>query len=185
MTGHECGRDCCAKILGGHLTNMTINELLLPEFENETEKTRKLLERVPFDDPDWKPHEKSMVIGRLAGHIAELPSWANDTVALESLNIEPGFKAFFPRSSEELLKRFDAKVASARTAIAGASDEHLQKVWTLSFDGKPVLSMPRHSILRNLVMNHLIHHRGQLSVYLRLRNVAVPGMYGPSADEKP
>jgi uncharacterized damage-inducible protein DinB len=164
--------------------NMTISELLLPEFEEETKKTRKALEVVPFDDPDWKPHEKSMHIARLAGHIAELPSWATDTITLESLNIEPGYKAFFPRSSEELLERFDIKVASARTALAGARDEHLQKVWTLSFDGKPVLSMPRYSILRNVVMNHLIHHRGQLSVYLRLKNIPVPGMYGPSADEK-
>ncbi len=163
---------------------MTISELLLPEFENETKKTRKLLEVVPFDDPDWKPHEKSMCIGRLAGHVAELPSWANDTVTLESFNVEPGNKPFFPRSSKELLERFDEKAASARAAIAGATDEHLQKVWTLSFDGKPILSMPRKSILRDLVMNHLIHHRGQLSVYLRLRNVPVPGMYGPSADEK-
>jgi uncharacterized damage-inducible protein DinB len=163
---------------------MTISELLLPEFEEETKKTRKALEVVPFDDPDWKPHEKSMHIARLAGHIAELPSWATDTITLESLNIEPGYKALFPRSSEELLERFDIKVASARTALAGASDEHLQKVWTLSFDGKPVLSMPRYSILRNVVMNHLIRHRGQLSVYLRLKNIPVPGMYGPSADEK-
>jgi uncharacterized damage-inducible protein DinB len=162
---------------------MTISELLLPEFEEETKKTRKALEVVPFDDPDWKPHEKSMQIGRLAGHIAELPSWASDTINLASFNIEPGTKGFFPRSRNELLERFESKAAAARSAVAGASDDHLQKVWTLSFDGKPILSMSRHLILRNLVLNHLIHHRGQLSVYLRLRNIPVPGMYGPSADE--
>jgi uncharacterized damage-inducible protein DinB len=164
---------------------VTISEILVPEFDNETQKTRRLLEVVPFDDPEWKPHQKSMSIGRLAGHVADLLSWAGETVNKPSLAIEPGgYEPFHPNSTKELLEVFDARVAEARAAISGASDDHLQHIWTLSFGDQKIFSLPRFSVLRSVVMNHMIHHRGQLSVYLRLRNVPVPGMYGPSADEK-
>ena len=165
---------------------MTISETLLPEFDQEMTNTRKLLERVPEDKLAWKPHEKSMTLGRLAGHVAELPNWAVNAIRLSSLDLTPpagGFQPSVARSRKELLETFDKNVSEAREAIVGASDEHLRQIWSLHFGGKTVLSMPRAHVLRSAVMNHLIHHRAQLGVYLRLNNVAIPGMYGPSADE--
>ncbi len=166
---------------------MTISETLLPEFDQEMANTRKLLECVPEDKWAWKPHEKSMTLGRLAGHVAELPSWAVNTIRLTSLDLTPadgsGFKPFAVTSRKELVEFFDKNASEAREAIAGASDDHLHQIWSLQFRGKTVLSMPRAAVLRGVVMNHLIHHRAQLGVYLRLNDVAIPGMYGPSADE--
>ncbi len=163
---------------------MTFSEILLPEFDTETQKTRKILAVVPFDDPQWKPHERSMSIGHLAGHVAELLGWAAETITKPSLVIDPGYQPFHPKSAKELLEVFDTRVADSRAAIAGTTDDQLQHIWTLSFGEQKIFSLPRFSVLRNVVMNHMIHHRGQLSVYLRLKNVPVPGMYGPSADEQ-
>lgn len=163
--------------------SMSISEVLLPEFDQEMANTRKLLECVPEDRPAWKPHEKSMSLGRLAGHVAELPGWAANTIRLSVLKITPPFQAYTMGSRKELLEAFDKNAAEAREAIAGASDAHLGETWSLQFGGKTVLQMPRAAVLRSVVMNHLIHHRAQLGVYLRLNDVAIPGMYGPSADE--
>ncbi len=163
---------------------MTISELLLPEFDNEMSSTRKLLERVSLDSGDWEPHAKSMSMRRLASHVAEIPKWGVDIVKLDSLDIPPGQKPFQANSSKELMERFESKSGEAREAIAGASDEHLKKLWTVSFGERVVFNRPRYELLRTMMMNHLIHHRGQLSVYLRLKDIPVPGMYGPSADEK-
>ena len=166
---------------------MSISEALLPEFDQEMANTRKLLACVPEEIPDYKPHEKSMPLARLAGHVAELPSWATNTIRLTTLDLTPatgeGFKAYFAKSRSELLETFDKNAAEAREAIAGASDEHLHVIWSLIFKGHTVLQMPRVAVLRSVVMNHLIHRRAQLGVYLRLNNIAIPGMYGPSADE--
>jgi uncharacterized damage-inducible protein DinB len=162
---------------------MTITESLLPEFDQEMANTRKILETVPEDKYSWKPHEKSMDLGRLASHVAELPHWAVESINRETLELSPGEKPFLAASSAELLARFDKNTAEARSAIAGATDEDLAKIWSLIYGGHTVLSMPRASVLRGMVMNHLIHHRAQLGVYLRLNDVAIPGMYGPSADE--
>ncbi|HTD22203.1 MAG TPA: DinB family protein [Terriglobales bacterium] len=162
---------------------MTISEMMLPEFEQEMAGTRKLLERVPEDKFTWKPHEKSMTLGRLASHVAELPGWAVNTIRQDALNITPGLKPYIASTQKELLETFDKNAAEARQALAGVSDEHLQKIWSLQFGGKTMLSMPRAAVLRGVVMNHLIHHRAQLGVFLRLNNVPIPGMYGPSADE--
>src|SRR5213594_3908735 len=166
---------------------MSISQMLLPEFDQEMANTRKLLERVPEDKPDWKPHEKSMSLSRLAGHVAELPGWAGNTINQTVLDLTPPgappLQPFFMKSTADLLKTFDKNVSEARAAIAGATDEHLAQIWSLKYKGQIVLSMPRSAVLRNVVMNHLIHHRAQLGVYLRLNNVAIPGMYGPSADE--
>ena len=166
---------------------MSISEKLLPEFDQEMANTRKLLACVPEEIPDYKPHEKSMPLGRLAGHVAELPNWAVNTIRLTTLDLTPasgeGLKAFFAKSRAELLETFDKNVAEAREAIAGATDEQLHVIWTLVYKGQTVLQMPRVAVLRVMVMNHLIHHRAQLGVYLRLNNIAIPGMYGPSADE--
>ena len=166
---------------------MKIANMLLPEFDQEMANTRKLLACVPDDKLAYKPHEKSMALGRLAGHIAELPAWAVNAITLESLDITPkpgeGFKAYAAPSQEDLLRTFDGNVADARKAISGATDEELGKIWKLIFQGKEVMVLPRAVVLRSVVMNHLIHHRAQLGVYLRLNNVAIPGMYGPSADD--
>jgi len=166
---------------------MSISETLLPEFDQEMQNTRKILERVPEDQPDYKPHSKSMPLARLAGHVAELPNWAVNTINLEVLDLTPasgeGFKPTFMTTRQELLALFDQNVAEARAAIQGASDEHLHKIWRLVFQGHTVLEMPRAAVLRTVVMNHIIHHRAQLGVYLRLNDIAIPGMYGPSADD--
>jgi uncharacterized damage-inducible protein DinB len=166
---------------------MSIAQMLLPEFDNEMASTRKAFERFPEDKLSWKPDPKSMTMGRLAGHIAEMPNWAAMTVSTDSLDINPGgqrpFEALVATSRAQLLAEFDKNIASARAAIEGASDSDLMKTWQLLSDGQVILAMPRASVLRVMVMNHSIHHRGQLMVYYRLNGVAVPGMYGPSADE--
>jgi uncharacterized damage-inducible protein DinB len=162
---------------------MTISEMFLPEFDQEMASTRKLLERVPEGNWDYKPHPKSMPLGRLAAHVAELPFWAKHTLSVESLDIKPGEQPFTIASKRELLEAFDKNVVEAREALKKATDADMAKTWTLSFAGKPVFSMPRSAVLRGSVMNHLIHHRAQLGVYLRLNDIAIPGMYGPSADE--
>ena len=161
--------------------------MLLPEFDREVANTRKTLERVPEEKFGWKPHEKSMTLGRLAGHLADMGSWATTTINSDSFDVAPpGAPPYEPpkmNTLQDVLARFDKNAAEARKAIAGASDENLGKPWSLLNGGKPIFTMPRIAVLRSMVMNHLIHHRAQLGVYLRLNNVPVPGMYGPSADE--
>ena len=163
---------------------MALSKALLPEFDQEMANTRKTLERIPEDKLAWKPHEKSMPLGRLAGHVAELPGFATTTIEKDSLNLSMGeFKPLIATSRQQVLDAFDKKVAEARAAIAGASDEHMMKPWSLEFNGKTVFTMPRVAVLRSMMLNHIIHHRAQLGVYLRLNNVPVPAIYGPSADE--
>lgn len=163
---------------------MTISQMLLPEFDQEMTNTRALLECVPEDKFAWKPHEKSMTMGRLASHVAEMPTWAVYTISQDKLELTPEMKPFSASTKKELIDAFSANIASARKAIAGASDEDLGKTWSLIYGGKPVMTMPRAAVLRTMVMSHIIHHRGQLSVYLRLNNIPIPGMYGPSADAR-
>lgn len=163
---------------------MPISQMLLPEFDEEMKNTRKILERVPEDKLDYKPHEKSMSLGRLAGHVAELPNWVKNTIELEVLTISPGqYQPYIVTSREEMLETFDKNVAEAHDLIAGASDETWAKTWTLQFGDRTVFSMPRAAVLRSMVLSHMIHHRAQLGVYLRLNEIEIPGMYGPSADE--
>lgn len=159
-----------------------MRDLLLPEFEQEMTKTRQILERVPDDKLHYKPHPKSMELGRLAGHVAELSGWTISTLTTELLTLDD-FKPWVPTSRAEILKKFDESVAEARKLLSETSDESLQKIWTLKFNGQTILSMPRYNVLRNVVFNHVIHHRAQLGVFLRLNDVEIPGMYGPSADE--
>jgi len=168
---------------------MKLSELFLPEFDNEIQGVRKTLERVPDGKFDWKPHSKSGTMGWLAGHLANLPWWATVTIQQDSLDLMPGGKAMelppAPKSNKELLAMFEAKAAEGRAALAAASDEELRKPWTLYKAGQQVLQMPKFVVLRNFVLNHMVHHRAQLGVYLRLNNIAVPAIYGPSADEAP
>ena len=162
---------------------MALKDALLPEFDQEMANTRKTLERVPDDKMDWTPHAKSFTMGKLATHVARLPEWGKITLATESLDYmkEPPGAPF--QTSAEVLAGFDKLVAECRAAIAGASDEEMFKDWTLLAGGQHIFSMPRIAVLRSFVMNHIIHHRAQLGVYLRLNDIPVPGVYGPSADE--
>lgn len=166
---------------------MAIRDGILPEFDHEIANTRKVLERVPEGKPDYKPHEKSMAMGRLAGHTAELPGWAKETILQNSIEIRQGDLknvALVMTSRKQLLEEFDKRAAAGRAAIAGASDEELLKPWSLIANGKTIFTLPKVAVLRGFVMNHMIHHRAQLGVYLRLNNVPVPSIYGPSADEQ-
>lgn len=166
---------------------MSMADGLLPEFDHEMANTRKLLERVPPDRSDWKPHERSMTLIGLSTHLANLPSWAVLSLKQDSFDVAP--PGGEPRrqaplaSVEAALAMFDKNVSEARTAIAGASDGDLTKPWSLLSGGKTVFTMPRVAVLRAMVMNHMIHHRAQLGVYLRLNDVPVPALYGPTADE--
>lgn len=166
---------------------MTMGEALLPEFDNEMANTRKTLERVPDDKFSWKPHEKSGSMGWLASHVANIPSWAGLAINQDTLDLAPpggqSRQAAVAGSTKQLLDTFDKNTASARAAISKASDVHLLQPWTLLKGGNRILTLPRIAVLRGFVMNHMIHHRAQLGVYLRLNNIPVPSIYGPSADE--
>jgi uncharacterized damage-inducible protein DinB len=160
-----------------------MTDLFLGELERETASTRRTLERVPEGRYDWKPHDKSMVLGYLAELVARLPSWAVLTIKQDHLDLTT-YKSQPLRTNQELLKEFDASVAGAREALANTTDEHLLKPWRLLVAGQVVMEQVRHVVLRDSVFSHLAHHRGQLTVYLRLLDLPVPAIYGPSADEK-
>ncbi len=166
---------------------MSIAASILPEFDMEMATTRRVLERVPNDKLAWKPHEKSMAMGQLAAHLGEMVSWTMPTISEDALDMNPpGGPAYQPpamNSSAAILATFDEHVVAARAALAGVSDEDLMKNWSLLSGGQTLLTMPRVAVIRTFVMNHVIHHRGQLSVYLRLNDIPVPSIYGPSADE--
>lgn len=166
---------------------MRISETFLPEFDYEMASTRKTLERVPDEKFDWKPHEKSMAMGELATHITNLLTWGARALETESVDIappgQPPLRAEPINTRDEILKTFDKNASAAREAIAGASDEQLLQTWTLLHGGREIFKLPRTAVLRSFLMNHLIHHRAQLSVYLRLNDIPVPSLYGPSADE--
>jgi len=167
--------------------SMAISQSLLPEFDNEMANTRKTLERVPADKFGYKPHPKSSAMGALALHIATMTGWAVDAIEKDSFDVAPvGGPTQQPPKAEttaELLAIFDKGAASARTALAGASDENLMKPWSLLAGGKTLMTMPKIAVVRSFVMNHTIHHRAQLGVYLTMNDIPVPSIYGPSADE--
>jgi uncharacterized damage-inducible protein DinB len=165
----------------------TISEDLLVGFDQEMSNTRKLLECLPDGNFDFRPHEKSMALGTLAGHIAALPRWARYVLEYDTRNLappdgQPQFVRFLPANREETLATFDSLAKEARALIGKASDGELQRPWSMLFAQKTVFTMPRWQVLRLWFLNHFIHHRAQLGVYLRLLNIPIPGMYGPSAD---
>ena len=164
---------------------MSIAESLLPEFDREMGVTRRLLERLPDNQFSWKPHDRSMTLGRLAEHLAELPFWAKVAIVESGIDMATQRPEGYtpPTSRSAVLAMFDQNVADARASLTGRSDAELMAPWTLKAQGKEIFTMPKAMVLRGFVMNHSIHHRGQMSVYLRLHNVPVPSMYGPSADE--
>jgi len=165
---------------------MKMTDFFLAQLEAEAVRTRRALERVPDNLDDWKPHDKSFPMGALAQHLSNIPGWTTVTIQQDQFDVAPEgtpTKAEPLGSMAEILNVFDENVAKARAAIAGASDEQMFQTWTLLSGGKPIFSLPRIGCLRGFVMNHMIHHRAQLGVYLRLNDIPVPSIYGPSADE--
>ncbi len=165
---------------------MSIKDALLPEFDHETAVTRRLLERVPEADFAWRPHERSMSLGGLATHLSNIPTWTEAITQqgeFDLASLPPGVTARVQPDRPGLLEFFDRNITQARARLAAMSDAEYLAMWTLKKDGHVVFSMPRIAALRSFLMNHSVHHRGQLSVYLRLRNVPLPAMYGPTADE--
>lgn len=163
---------------------MGFRELLLVEFDDEMKKTRKILERVPEEKFAWKPHEKSMALGRLASHTADIPGRAASIINTDTFVRPAGFVPFIAASSRELVERFEQASAEGRAAIENLREDQLSAVWTLKLGEQTLLQLPRSTALRAVCMNHMIHHRAQLGVYLRLLGVQIPGMYGPSADDQ-
>ena len=165
---------------------MPIAESMLPEFDHEMATTRTLLERVPEERASWTPHPKSTGLGALAAHIATLPRFAQMALTRTELDFDPpGGSRFTPpvfEGTAKNLQSFDEHVRQARAAIAAASDDALMVPWSLKRRGETQFTLPRVGVLRALMMNHMIHHRGQLSVYLRLNDVPLPSIYGPTAD---
>ncbi len=166
---------------------MKLTDLFLGELEREAPITRRALERVPEGRDDWKPHDKSMPLGRLAALVAMMPAWLAMMIDKDEFDVHPpsGSSSSFARqfrTNKELVEAVDEAFAGARTAFHRTTDEHLMKPWRLLAGGKVVAEAPRHVMLRESI-NHLAHHRGQLTVYLRLNNVPVPSIYGPTADD--
>ncbi|HEX6105771.1 MAG TPA: DinB family protein [Gemmatimonadales bacterium] len=165
---------------------MSIAENLLPEFDQEMANTRRLLAVVPAADAGWRPHPKSYTLGDLAAHIATIPVWCRYTLQQDELDLGSPDTATIPRvkfaTGAELLEQFDRHVQEARASLAAASDGDMGKPWTLRNGATAVFSLPRAAVLRGFVLSHMIHHRGQLTVYLRLRDVPLPAIYGRTAD---
>jgi uncharacterized damage-inducible protein DinB len=161
-----------------------IAKALIAELENEGKVTRKVLERVPADKYDWKPHERSMTFGRLATHVAEMHGWAKSTVEQSEIDFAKfDYKPFEPKTTEELVQHFEKNYNDAIQALKTASDEIWTEPWSLRNGEQIYFTIPKIAVIRGMVLNHIVHHRGQLSVYLRLNDIPVPAMYGPSADE--
>ena len=166
---------------------MKMTDLFLAELEREGALSQRTLERVPDGRYDWKPHPKSMAMGYLSTLVATMPAWIETMVNQDGLDIAPkggsGYRAPELRTSRELVQALEGAVAKGRTALATTTDQHLMTVWKLLAGGRVVQEQPRYLAIREGVFNHLAHHRGQLTVYLRLNDAPVPAIYGPSADE--
>ncbi len=166
---------------------MKLTEIYLAQLEREMIGSRKALERVPEGKPDWKPHPKSMALGYLATLVATMPSWIAMAIDQDALDLNPpgggGYKTPTWSTTAELVGLLDDSIAKAKASLGGTSDEHLQTPWKLMVAGSVVMKSPRHAVVED-TFTHLSHHRGQLTVYLRLNDVAVPSIYGPSADDK-
>ena len=165
---------------------MAIRDGYLAQFDHEMATTRRVLERVPLERADWAPHAKSSTLGHLAAHIAAIPGYAAMVAAKSEVDLASGDRppTAEPTTREELLATFDANVRRGREAVAGVDDDAMRAQWTLRMGSRTVLSAPRVAAFRGFVLSHLVHHRGQMSVYLRLLDVPVPSIYGPTADEQ-
>lgn len=161
-----------------------INQAFIAELKHEAASTKRILERVPEDKFGWKPHEKSMTLGRLASHVAELPEFLNSILTIDDFDFAKGhYKASHAKTPEELMNIFQQKLDEVVLTLENTSDEKMQANFTLGSGGHVIATVPRMVAVRSMAMNHLIHHRGQIAVYLRLLDIPVPGLYGPSADE--
>jgi uncharacterized damage-inducible protein DinB len=163
---------------------MSISATFAGELKHESANTRKILERVPTDKLEWRPHEKSMKLGYLAKHIAELPVWFERIINADEFDFATAkFNRDVPETTEDILKIFDEKINAAIDVLEAAQDEKMNTPWTFRRGDHILFQMPKKVAIRSVALNHIYHHRGQLSVYLRLLDIPVPGMYGPSADE--
>lgn len=162
---------------------MGLKEALLIEVERETEHSRKMISRIEDAHLAFKPHEKSMSMGALATHIIELHSWVAQILTKDELDFHNGYVPFRPTVANELLERLNEGYEQNIARLKEANDTDWEQTWSLKAGAHTIVSMPKKAAIRYIVQNHLIHHRGQLSVYLRLNDIPVPGMYGPSADE--
>jgi len=163
---------------------MALKDALLAELKHEAGMTKKILEKVPMDKKDWQPHVKSMTLGRLATHVAEIPHWISDIINIDEFDFLKDFKPNKASTNEELMQVYQQKLDKAIEDLSKMNDEDFKKHWIVKSGDQVYYDLPKAVALRGWAYNHLFHHRGQLSVYLRLLDVPVPGMYGPSADEK-
>src|ERR1700752_2280636 len=164
---------------------MKVIDWLATQFDHETKTTRRHLERLPGDKLDWRPHEKSYTAGALASHIVECVNWTPDGFTKNEVNFDPAtYKPYLATSTTELLEAFEKAVANGKRVLEEVDDEAAMQPWSLKIAGKTLFERPRLDVFRDFTLSHLIHHRGQFSVYLRLMNVPVPGSYGPTADEQ-
>ena len=166
---------------------MRIGQSMIPEFDMEMANTRKVLERIPDDKLDWKIHDKSNTIGWVANHLADIPGWVEMTISHGAFDVEPvegqPYQSPTEESTAAIVALFDRNVATARPLLEEVADDTLLSPWQLLRQGQPLMTMPRLAVVRTWVLNHSIHHRAHLCVYLRVNDVPVPGLYGPSADE--
>lgn len=166
---------------------MSLAQMFLPELEHELATTRKCIERAKNDQLGWKPHAKSMSLGQLVSHLAEIPGWVDFTLQTAELDLQPPggdpYKPVYFETVEEALAAFDKGCEDAKAALAKTSDAALAENWSMLFGGHVIFTMPKAAVMRTWVINHMVHHRGQLSVYLRLLDIPVPSIYGPTADE--
>lgn len=163
---------------------MNIIDPIIGEYQHEAATTRRLLERVPEDKFDWKPHQKSMSLRQLVSHIAEISSWSGAVFDMDVFDLDPNYVPFAAQSRQELLDAFDKNVNDTVAKMTGQSNDRLMSNWKMTMAGNTVFEMPRVAVVRAFLLSHMIHHRGQLSVYLRLHDVPIPSIYGPSADEQ-
>lgn len=161
-----------------------MNQAFLMEIESETANTRRLISNIEDKHLGWKPHDKSMSVGVLVGHIVELHNWVNKSLEVDVFNLSEDYKPFSPVSIKEAIDVLDSNFENNKRLIAEMTDEKWSSEWTLQFGDMIIGKMPKNAALRFVIYNHLIHHRGQLSVYLRLLDIPVPGLYGPSADDR-
>ena len=163
---------------------MSLNDAYIQELEQEAQTTRRVLERVPEDKLGWKPHEKSMSLGQLALHVATVPGSVAGMVSQSPFQL-PDMTPAAATSASELVPALDDSISKAKGALAGFDDASMAAIWTLQKGDQELMAAPRGAVLRSIMLNHWYHHRGQLAVYLRLLDVPVPSIYGPSADENP
>ena len=163
---------------------MSINQSFIMELQHEAANTHKILERIPTEKNDWKPHDKSMKLGNLVTHISDLPTWITMIMTTDELDLASiNYKPVIAITTAQITETFDKNVKGALAALENGSDEDFGKLWTLRRGDHVIVAMPKAAVLRSMVLSHQYHHRGQLTVYLRLLDVPVPGLYGPSADD--